>query len=113
MGIYINTLNIPKDGEILSIDIYPDGKVCTNLDLECKLIATAVPVNKGHGRLIDADAFSNKILEVIESQKYYDFYTQKLSVGDILCEVVHELNGMSLTGYANAQTIIPADDCKV
>lgn len=39
MEIYINTLNIPKDGEILSIYTYPDGKVCTNLDLEgCMMV---------------------------------------------------------------------------
>lgn len=35
---------MPKNEEMLCINIYPDGKVCINLDLDCKQIATAVPV---------------------------------------------------------------------
>lgn len=44
MGIYIKGMEMPKDGELLCINIYPDGKVCINLDLKCKQIATAVPI---------------------------------------------------------------------
>jgi hypothetical protein len=60
MGIYIEGLEMPKIGELLCINIYPNGKVCINLDLDCKQVATAVPVPK-HGRLIDADALDKQI----------------------------------------------------
>ena len=53
--ILIKGMEMPKDGEMLCVNIYPDGKVCINLDLECKRIATAVPVPP-HGRCIDENA---------------------------------------------------------
>ena len=62
-----------------------------------------------HGRLIDADAFSAKIIEIIEARGYDDFYAQSLSTGEILRQVVHELMGTGLDGYANAPTVIPED----
>lgn len=55
MSVLIKGIDMPKDGGLLCVNIFPDGKVCINLDLECKRIATAVPVPP-HGRLIDADA---------------------------------------------------------
>lgn len=63
-----------------------------------------------HGRLIDADAFSEKILEIVVRQKYDESYTETLSIGAILREVVNELRGMGLDGFNNAPTIIPADE---
>ena len=63
-----------------------------------------------HGRLIAADAFSAKIIEIVERQKYDDFYDQRLSVGAILREVANELKGAGLDGYANSPTIIPAEE---
>ena len=62
-----------------------------------------------HGRLIDADAFCEKRLEIVERQKYDDFYAESLSVGAILREVVNELNGSGLAWFSNAPTISPAD----
>lgn len=62
-----------------------------------------------HGRLIDADAFSAKILEIVERQKYDDFYAKSFSVGAILRTVVDELMGVGLNEFSNAPTIIPAD----
>lgn len=53
-GIYIANMEMPKDEEILCINIYPDGKVCINLDLDCKQVATAVPVPDHKGPLVDA-----------------------------------------------------------
>lgn len=53
-GIYIEGMEMPQDGELLCINIYPDGKVCINLNLKCNRIATAIPV-PDHGRLVDAD----------------------------------------------------------
>ena len=55
MSILIKGLDMPKDRDILYIDIYSNGKVAHDLDLECKQIATAISVPP-HGRLIDADA---------------------------------------------------------
>lgn len=57
MGIYITNIEMPQDEEMLCVNIYPDGKVCINLDLECKRIATAVPVPP-HRRLGDLDALA-------------------------------------------------------
>ena len=55
MSVLIKGMEMPKDGELLCINIHPDGKVCINLDLECEKVGEAVPVPP-HGRLIDADA---------------------------------------------------------
>ena len=58
--ILIKSMEMPTEDGRLCIDIYPDGKVCIALDLECKQVATAVPVPP-HGRLIDADALCMKL----------------------------------------------------
>ncbi len=59
MSILIKGLGMPADGELLCINIYPDGKVCINLDLNCERIATAVPAADvapvRHGRWIVDD----------------------------------------------------------
>lgn len=55
MSILIRGIEMPTEGEMLCINIHPDGKVCFYTDLQCQKIATAVPVPP-HGRLIDADA---------------------------------------------------------
>lgn len=65
-----------------------------------------------HGRLIDADAFCEKVLEIVERQKYDDFYAKRLSVGEILREVVRELRGKGFDGFDNAPTIIEAEGDK-
>jgi len=44
MGILIKDMEMPRNDEILFLKIYPDGKVAIDGDLECKQIATAVPV---------------------------------------------------------------------
>jgi len=118
MGIYINGMEMPTRCEdcfcyrhnaeydyaycnISSVNVLGHGNARLN---NCPLI----PVPP-HGRCIDADAFSAKIIEIVERQKYDDFYAQSLSVGAILREVVNELKGAGLDGYANNPTIIPAD----
>lgn len=55
MSVLITGMEMPKDGELLCINIHPDGKVCISLDLQCEKVGTAIPVPP-HGRLIDADA---------------------------------------------------------
>ena len=61
MSILIKGVEMPKDGELLCINIHPDGKVCINLDLECEKVGEAIPVPP-HGRLIIKDG------EIIEQQ---------------------------------------------
>lgn len=88
-----------------------NGHATIVVDNEDGLDSTAyplVPVPE-HGRLIDADAFSEKIIEIVERQKYDDLYTKSLSVGEILREVVNELRGAGLDGFDNAPTIIRAE----
>ena len=45
MGIFIDGIDMPKDTEMLCINIYPDGKVCISLDLKCEKIANAIQVS--------------------------------------------------------------------
>ena len=62
MSILIDGIEMPKDEELLSINIYPNGKVAIDLDLNCRQIATAtsVPLRQSdvseakHGKWIDA-----------------------------------------------------------
>lgn len=102
MSIYISGLEFPKVPTV--IILLPDGKV--EIPSQARM-EKAMPVPE-HGRMIDADAFCEKILEIVERQKYDDFYAESLSVGAILREVVNELNGSGLAGFSNAPTIIPA-----
>lgn len=81
-----------------------DGRDVQQNHINCPLIELPP-----HGRLIDADAFSAKIIEMVERQKYDDFYAKSLSVGAILREVVEELRGTAIDGFANAPTIIEAE----
>lgn len=106
-GTYIPDFE-PSKEEYISF-IYPDGTVVKpKYEEPCYEIYKAIPV-PAHGRLIDADAFCEKILEIVERQKYDDFYAKSFSVGAILREVVNELRGVGLDGFDNAPTIIPAD----
>ncbi len=68
MSILIKGMEMPKDGEMLCINIYPDGKVCIDLDLKCKQIATAVPVPT-HGALMDRDDFFATCPELVDGYK--------------------------------------------
>ena len=52
MAIMIDGLEMPKENERLEIVINPSGKVTYSLDLKCKQIATARPIN--HGKWIEA-----------------------------------------------------------
>lgn len=42
MGIYIQGVDMPKQGELLQIRIYDDGKVSRVYDIECQQIGTAI-----------------------------------------------------------------------
>ena len=86
-GIYIKGLEMPKDGEILCIQIMPSGKVSPALDIKCREIARALPV-PDHGRLGDLDS-----LEIKMRNRIYKYGRES----DPDCLV------------ADAPTIIPAD----
>lgn len=107
MGLYIKNIDMPK--KAITIVVHPNGyAACYDLK-DTFLAETTVIEVPAHGRTIDADAFCDKIIEIIEGQKYDDLYAQNLSVGNILREVVNELKGKGLDEYKNAPTIIPAE----
>lgn len=54
MSILIKGIEMPKDDEILCINIKSNGDVYYNLDLSVNTIANAIRIPP-HGRLIDAD----------------------------------------------------------
>ena len=82
MGVYIKGMDMPQDGGMLCINIYPDGKVCINLDLECKQIATAVPVPP-HGDLIDRSALMVELMDRgIEGIQTDDWHEIQQSIMD-------------------------------
>lgn len=45
MGIFIEGIDLPKDGEVLIIKICSDGTVSFYPSMECEKIATAVGVS--------------------------------------------------------------------
>lgn len=59
MAIYISGIDMPKEDEMLFLNVYPDGKVTVNLDLKCTQIATAfqlpppnIAVTRGMGKSV-------------------------------------------------------------
>ena len=87
---------MPKDGELLCINIHPDGKVCINLDLSCKnVVGTAVSVPP-HGWLIDLAAAVELVMQYCHDD---DGSCSKAGVD--LRELLDEIE--------NLPTIIPAD----
>ena len=92
MGILIKGLKMPKhDGEILCIEIFPDGTVCMDMDLKCRKIAEAKELPP-HGRLIDADALEEEPCDVVEDRFLYSVF------------------GYSLDRIQTAPTIIEAEE---
>ena len=69
MSILIKGLEMPEGNEMLCINIYPDGRVCIDMDLHCKPIAQAVELPP-HGRLIDEDDVREQIDEWLDSVGY-------------------------------------------
>lgn len=63
MSILIKGIEMPKDDELLCINIKSNGDVYYNLDLNVNTIANAIRVPP-HGRLIDADKFERIKYEI-------------------------------------------------
>lgn len=93
MNILIKGMEMPKEGDLLCINIYPDGKVCINLDLDCKQVATAIPVPP-HGDLIDRYDLKNKEITIDYDERDDTFEDGLLFVTDLI---------------NNAPIIIPAE----
>lgn len=82
MSLLIKGMDMPKNGEMLCINIYPDGKVSRNLDLACAKIAQAVELPP-HGRLIDIDetvAQLQEMSDVIGEAFPYDSRERRLGI---------------------------------
>lgn len=99
MSILIQGIEMPKDDEILCIEIKSNGCVYYNLDLSVNTIANATRVPP-HGRLIDADELKAKQQE--DADLFINAYTlmEKSRRDEALNAVAN---------IVNAPTIIPAD----
>ena len=93
--VYNRTLTYKDIPEIANLLIYA--------------VANGVPLPKGHGRLVDADAFIKKLKDISKMQEYdktlIDKYT---TVDDVFQAVIESLKNEGLA-EGDAPTIIKAD----
>jgi len=100
MAILIENMEMPKEGEWISVNIFHDGKCFLQSwcgkDFNFAAKLTAVPVPP-HGRLIDADALDTEIFQAGFS---YALTRRKLryTPGDVRQKI------------ANAPTVIEAEE---
>ena len=97
MSVLIKDMKMPTEGELLCINIYPDGKVCINLDLDCKQVATAVPVPT-HGRLGDLDELYSHL------ERWYQTHKRAFSESEAI--IIRAM----LAGVKETPTIIEAEE---
>lgn len=72
-------------------------------------VRKGIPLPKGHGRLIDADAFIEKLQSVSERQRYKDLLIgENLTVDDVFNAIIESLKNEGLA-EGDSPTIIPAD----
>lgn len=72
-------------------------------------ILNGTPLPKGHGRLIDADAFISKMEDASKRQKYKELLIDDgLSVDDVFRAIIESLQNEGLA-EGDAPTIIGAD----
>lgn len=93
MGVYIPNMDMPESLGV-NLTIYPDGRVCKSDPYSgLKMVATAIELPDGHGRLIDADALKSNIVKKlgISDRRYL------LPAENAIWEEINK-----------AQTIIPA-----
>jgi hypothetical protein len=98
--IVIRGMEMPKIGEILCINIFPDRKVTRQLDLSCEQIATAIPLPEGHGRLKD----SRYIIDTIKETYCSACACSPTSFNCQLCKITKVIEIIE-----NASTIVPAE----
>lgn len=93
MSILIRELDMPKDGELLCININSYGRVSVSLDLTCKQIAKAVQVTP-HLDFVDR----KKLLEKAEEVTVYEWnghYTAPKKIRVIKEEAVLEAEAIN------------------
>ena len=74
-----------------------------------KALENAIPLPKGHGRLIDADAFIAFMEDVTERQRYKELLIdERITVDDVIKAVIESLQNKGLA-EGNSPTIIEAD----
>lgn len=74
-----------------------------------KSIANGTPLPKGHGRLIDADAFIAKMEDASKRQKYKELLIDDcLTVDDVFDAIIGSLKNKGLAN-GDTPTIIEAD----
>lgn len=79
MSILIKGMEMPEDGGLLCIKIYPNGKVAFDMDLKSRQIAEAFEL-PSHGDLIDVD----EQIRLMRARDYdtYDDYVRALDMLD-------------------------------
>ena len=100
MGVYIPNMDMPESLGV-NLTIYPDGRVCKSDPYSgLKMVATAIELPDGHGRLIDADALIEYCKHFAAMYKESTLRTDKAR-RDELFSVIGEI--------INMPTIIQAD----
>lgn len=75
----------------------------------CKAVENGKPLPKGHGRLIDADAFIKTMEDASKRQKYKKLLIDDLlTVDDVFKAIIESLQNRGLA-EGDAPTIIEAD----
>lgn len=89
---------------------YVKKQVAEGIDNPLKVyIANGTPLPKGHGRLIDADAFIAKLEDASKKQKYKELLIDDiLTVDDVFKAVIESLQNKGLA-EGDSPTIIEAD----
>lgn len=114
MSVLIRGMDeIPEDGAVLIVKHDDNGKVYIKYAGMMGYSMELVKISEPHGRLIDADAFAERIKFIIERQGYDDLTIDKfLTIGEVLNAVIADLKGMTLYDYENAPTVIEAEQVK-
>lgn len=97
MSVYIKSMEMPKPGQIVLVEIDENGDVFAAYDGgRTKLTQYKAVHVPGHGRLIDADALITKVTDAAIKQP---------EIADVYYEQASEIGGW----LYSMPTIIPAD----
>lgn len=97
-------IDIPKE----KYDLCKKWKPSERNELQ-EAVANGISLPKGHGRLIDADAFITKLENASKRQKYKELLIDDLlTVDDVFKAVIESLQNEGLA-EGDAPTIIEAD----
>ena len=118
MSILIRGMTMPKnclECDIRGYDANAGEEYCPITNIAALNIGRQkdwplVELPSEHGRLIDADAFAERIETIIE-RKGYDVLSLSnfTTVKDVLEAVICDLKGTTIYGYMNTPTVIEAE----